>query len=100
MSAAAYKVRARRDPGPLALLTAMLRDMPSLSGALCKGRSVLFDRGGDDASSDAVELCGFCPALTACGEWAARQPVGSLTGVWAGTIHAAAPSEKRTAACN
>ncbi|MEW5810887.1 MAG: WhiB family transcriptional regulator [Actinomycetota bacterium] len=95
---ATYDARARRDPGSLALLAAVLLEVPAMPNALCRGRTALFDRGGDDASTDAVELCSHCPELEPCANWAARQPNGSLSGVWAGTVYAATETRHRSTA--
>ena len=74
--------------GELALLIELLRDMPALPDALCRGRSALFDGGtGTSTAPDAAELCSHCPEFAACTDWARRQAPTSLTGVWAGRVY-------------
>lgn len=84
----------------LADLVGTLRTVPALPGARCRGRADEFD--GDDGPDGertrrAAALCARCPALTACAEWAARQPENSLEGVIAGRLftHAAHRSLRR-----
>lgn len=81
-------------------LLGSLRAVPALPGARCRGRSELFD-GADGLDGDrtrvAAALCQVCPALTACGAWAARQPENSLEGVVAGRlfVYAAHRSQRK-----
>lgn len=63
---------------------------PSLPGARCRGRHRLFDEAqpGEDADyrhSQALALCGTCPALTRCEQWfddlpRSRRPAGVVAG--------------------
>lgn len=64
-----------------------LARVPALPGARCRGRAEEFD-GNDGPHGEQTRLaaaeCARCPALTACGEWADRQPDNRLDGVVAG----------------
>lgn len=62
---------ARREPGPLALLEAILRDRPNLPDAACIGRHHLFDaadEGDTQAKAEARALCARCPERGRCSE--------------------------------
>jgi hypothetical protein len=73
---------AQQTPLEMAL-TAILTDTPRLDGAACIGHGALFDPPGDSEPRDAVDarhraaarVCWTCPALDACREWAAGEPV-------------------------
>lgn len=61
-------------------LAAILRGVPKLSGALCRGDARFTSEDPDDLA-DALEICHACPALDACKAWVttlprARIPVG------------------------
>ncbi|WP_232717397.1 WhiB family transcriptional regulator [Gordonia metallireducens] len=68
----------RREAGPVALLTEILRGTASLSGAACVGSAELFDPrdphedaiGGYRRHFAAAQVCRRCPVIDACREWA------------------------------
>jgi hypothetical protein len=62
----------------LGLLT-VLRSIPELPGAACRG--LAWDDLPDTA---AARICLRCPALSACARWADAQPANSLHGIIAG----------------
>ncbi|MEP9417471.1 WhiB family transcriptional regulator [Gordonia sp. VNQ95] len=78
--------RARRDPGEVSLLAAILEGTTSLSGAACVGSEALFDpKGRDEESADAdyrhqaaAELCRTCPVLDACRDWADQSDTNAV----------------------
>jgi WhiB family transcriptional regulator, redox-sensing transcriptional regulator len=70
--------------GELELLIAIFRDVPTLPGALCVGRSDLFDNFG--SHFEASRICARCPCRTACQSWASNRHK-YLTGTWAGTFY-------------
>ena len=69
-------VSAHREPGRVSLLADILRGVPSLDGALCQNRHMLFDpptqgeQLGDPRVQDrhniALSLCQSCLCLTQC----------------------------------
>lgn len=81
----------RMDPeGTIQLLTEIVRGVPSLPGAACRGRHELYDelpagRGPERAAAEqervaaAVMVCCGCPARSACPEslWPAARRVGT-----------------------
>lgn len=94
-------------PGVEALLAAILRGVPHLPGAHCRGRPELFDETGQHESPEvaqqrhnqAVGLCEHCPALSACEQWCAGlKPNHRPSGVVAGRIRGArgTPGRPRT----
>ncbi|WP_205874445.1 WhiB family transcriptional regulator [Mycobacterium camsae] len=66
------------------LTAAVLSGVPKLPGALCAGRSELFDGDTDDATARAAELCRRCPARDPCGAWAETLAHNRAHGVLAG----------------
>jgi hypothetical protein len=74
------------DPtGTVALLSKLLRGVPKLPGALCRGRGELFVSDDPDDTAAAVDVCHQCPELAACQTWAAKQR--KLFGVVAGRTY-------------
>lgn len=73
--------QARREAGEVALLVAILEQMPRLSEANCVGSPALFDpRGRWEEAEDAdcrhaaaLQLCRCCPVLAECRQWADGQ---------------------------
>lgn len=69
----------------VALLEAILADLPRLDGASCRGQFALYDvlpgRGPERSAAErerlqaAVELCAGCPARPACPESLSSRPV-------------------------
>jgi hypothetical protein len=82
------------------LLESVLRQSPSLPGALCRGRAEVFDADDDDEVAEAVELCQMCPELQRCQSWADTLPANSVHGVVAGRMYrwVQRPSLRRTKA--
>jgi hypothetical protein len=66
------------------LIGAILAGTPKLAGALCRGRSELWD--SDDLADidDAIAICHQCPALEACAEWSAGLKHNEANGTLAG----------------
>jgi hypothetical protein len=84
-------------------LMAALSGAPRLDGALCKGRSQLFDLDAiaDDqaAIQRAIGICHRCPALRACKAWSdTMTPAQRPTGVLAGVLVVPPPAKKKRAA--
>jgi len=75
------------------LLAAILHSAPALPGAVCAGRSELFD-GTDPASTEtAINLCRYrCPALAACEPAADAAPPNAVSGVLAGRLYEWTPT--------
>lgn len=76
-------------------LVSALARVPALPGAVCRSRAPLFDATHDVAEtpeqrttriSVAQALCGGCPALVECRDWA-HQQIGELSGVVAGELY-------------
>ncbi|MDV6230873.1 hypothetical protein R3P95_09955 [Rhodococcus cercidiphylli] len=76
-------------------LVSALASVPALSGAVCRSRAPLFDATHDaletsekrtERISVAQALCGGCPALVECRDWA-HQQLGKLSGVVAGELY-------------
>lgn len=82
--------RPNRPDGVIGLLAEILRGLPRLDNAACRGRHVVWDCEQTDhdereyTQRSAIEQCKKCPALAACREWAAAQT--NLTGVVAGEV--------------
>jgi hypothetical protein len=74
------------EPDVYELFGQILRGTPKLDGALCRGRSQLFDSDDPLDVDDATAICHQCPALQACAEWAATQRHDKLSGVIAGEL--------------
>ncbi|WP_419232434.1 WhiB family transcriptional regulator [Gordonia sp. CPCC 205515] len=66
----------------VALLEAVLTEVPRLPGARCTSAPHLFDPRGQgepredwrERQAQAATLCASCPALSACQTWALTQP--------------------------
>ncbi len=83
------KPRGTWEPGPVALLTEVLRGAPRLDGALCTGKRGHFieaETGNRVRVQECIALCRRCPALEACQRWASSER--GLVGVVAGRLHA------------
>jgi hypothetical protein len=78
------------------LIELVLRDTPALPGALCRGEHQLFDSTEPVDVASAIELCGWCPAITACSAWADRMPRNKLLGVVAGRLYEHTPPTARS----
>ena len=83
----------RRSFDWIALLELILRDAPSLPGALCRDEDPrIFDADADAvAAAAAVALCHRCPALAACERAANAAPHNHVSGVLAGRVYAWLP---------
>jgi WhiB family redox-sensing transcriptional regulator len=64
-----------------------LQSIPRLEGARCVGEWEIFDNehGSAELEEYALNLCGSCPALTACRDWidslpGSRKPYGVVAG--------------------
>lgn len=68
------------------LTAAILSGVPKLSGALCRRRPGLFDANDEVTADHAAAICRRCPALQACGEWAAGLRHNQSNGVIAGQL--------------
>lgn len=80
------------------LTVAVLRGTPRLPGALCTGRSELFDGDTDDTADRAAQLCRRCPARAPCSDWADTLAHNQANGVLAGQHRqwVSHPSQART----
>ena len=86
------------EPWAMAV-AAILRGVPRLDGALCRDRNPeVFDVGTDEDAERAAAVCRRCPALQACGAWAAGLKHNEANGVLAGQLRVwvSHPSERRT----
>ncbi|MBN7411169.1 hypothetical protein [Mycobacteroides abscessus] len=56
---------------PYTALAGIIAYAPRLPGALCRGKSEIFDveDATDPRAQQALELCARCPALAACAAW-------------------------------
>lgn len=86
-------------------LVVLLAGAPSLPGANCRNRSALFDdaaTGEPDHTvhqrhTQALSLCGQCPALDRCSDWLDGLPrVKQPYGVIAGRVRSHRPGRQRT----
>jgi hypothetical protein len=77
---------------------AIVRGTPRLTDALCRGRVDLFDAEDTEAADRAAAICHQCPALQACGDWAATLRHNQAHGVLAAQHRewVSHPSETRT----
>lgn len=83
------KSRGTWEPGPVALLTEVLRGAPRLDGALCaheRGHYIEAETGNRVRVDQCISLCRRCTALQACRAWAATQR--GLVGVVGGRMYA------------
>jgi WhiB family transcriptional regulator, redox-sensing transcriptional regulator len=77
--------------GVVGLLAEILRGVPRLPGALCRGRHSLFDIDEKNPAyreriaDEAAAVCFRCPVLAECGRWAAH-PHARVRGVVAGRV--------------
>ena len=85
-------------------LVAALGCTPKLTGALCSGRSELFDEAAPGEAHDDVQyrhtharaLCAQCPALRGCSAWFEQLPADHRPrGVTAGRLHQPTPGRPR-----
>ncbi len=85
--------------GQLAQLFDALRGIPDLPGAACTGQSALFDIADQIDAEPAIAICGRCPVLNRCREWARARPPNTLNGVVGCEIHVwvSHPSRRRAA---
>jgi hypothetical protein len=65
----------------ITLLGNILRGVPRLPGALCRGQHHLFDSDLPADVADAAALCNRCPALQACAEWSSGLKHNQANGV-------------------
>lgn len=81
----------------------VLNAIPNLPGSLCRGHEHVFDPPDDHPDPGplhraAIDVCGICPALTACREWVqGLTPRERPTGVTAGLLHTPKRPRKATA---
>ncbi|OBY30053.1 WhiB family transcriptional regulator [Mycolicibacter kumamotonensis] len=83
-----HPARVVPEPGVVGLLAAVLTGVPRLDGAACigaRGRFYEAETGNVVRVRECVSVCGRCPALAECREWAAGQR--NLVGVVAGKFH-------------
>lgn len=67
----------------LPFLDGVDRDAPDLRGAACIGHADLFYPDTEDNYEEARKICGTCPVLEACLEWAMRNERPSYRhGMW------------------
>lgn len=72
------------------MLEKILRRVPLMPEAACRGHAGLFDADRlEDApkAAKALALCETCPALSQCERFAASLPHSRLRGVWAGALY-------------
>jgi hypothetical protein len=87
MTAAVRRHRAHRRPaGPIALIAAIIRNMPKFEGAICAEDPRLWDGATEDDRREAIRVCvEDCGALHACTVWYRSLPQGARpSGVVAG----------------
>ena len=78
----------------MSLMTEVLAGVPRLRGALCTTKRGHFAEaeGGNRVRVDqCISICGRCPALDACQQWASSER--GLVGVVAGRLHAVVRAE-------
>jgi hypothetical protein len=76
-------IRVRTAP-EIELLCRIPAGTPRLPGALCVGRSQLFDGLSSEDIATAKALCARCSSLQHCAAWVDAQPRDKLAGVIAG----------------
>ncbi|MBB2990251.1 hypothetical protein FHR72_001719 [Mycolicibacterium iranicum] len=74
------------------LLVHVFRGGPNLRGALCVGKSELFDH--HDSRFEAARICARCPVRLPCRTYASK--ARRLTGTWAGVYRNHGDDETET----
>ncbi|KAA1248763.1 hypothetical protein F0Q45_18765 [Mycobacterium simiae] len=68
------------------LTAAILRGTPRLPGALCRGRTELFDADDEETAACATALCRRCPDKQPCTTWADTLRHNQVNGFLAGEL--------------